>query len=72
MTDAPNKTSEPLSAAESLRQKIENGGNLLVDKLTDDELVAMHDLILQGKAEIVSLACKPYLSARRERLIISH
>ena len=45
---------------------------MLVEELSDDELVAMHELIAEGKAEIVSLACRPYLAARQDRVIISH
>ena len=57
---------------ENLRRKIEGGSNLLVENLTDEELVAMHELLLEGKAEIISLACRPYLSAKQERFVISH
>ena len=47
------------------------GGNLLLDSLTDEELIAMQDLIFKDEAEIVSSACKPYLTAKLERTIIS-
>ena len=66
------KNEDPVSAFENLRRKIENGSNLLVEELTDEELVAMHELLLEGKAEIISLACRPYLSAKQERFVISH
>jgi hypothetical protein len=39
--------------------------------MTDEELVAMQDLIFKDEAEIVSSACKPYLIAKLERTIIS-
>ena len=71
----PSKSPEnrnSISALESLRRKIESGSNLLVEELTDEELVAMHELLLEGKAEIISLACRPYLSAKQERFVISH
>ncbi len=57
-------------ACESLGKKIEAGRQLLVEALTDEELVAMHELLLEGKAEIINLACRPYLSAKLDRTII--
>ena len=72
MSDKPLKDGNPITAFENLRKQIEYGRNLLVEELTDEELVAMHELLLEGKAEIISLACRPYLSAKQDRIIISH
>ena len=72
MSDKLHKEENPITALENLRKKIEDGGRLLVEELTDEELVAMHELLLEGKAEIISLACRPYLSAKQDRVIISH
>jgi len=47
------------------------GSSLLLDSLTDEELIAMQKLIFKDEAEIVSSACKPYLIAKLERTIIS-
>lgn len=70
MSDIPNKDNNPITALENLREKIQDGGHLLVEELTDDELVAMHQLLLEGRAEIISSACRPYLSAKLDRTII--
>ena len=67
-----HKDENAIDAFESLRKKIEDGGYLLVEDLTDEELVAMHELLLEGKAEIISSACRPYLAAKLDRTIISH
>ena len=72
MSDLPTKESNPSSTRQSLRQKIRDGRQLLVEDLTDEELVVMNELILEGKAEIISMACRPYLSAKQDRIIISH
>lgn len=72
MSDIPYKDENPITALENLRKKIQGGSHLLVEELTDEELVAMHELLLEGKAEIISLACRPYLSAKQDRIIISH
>jgi hypothetical protein len=47
------------------------GSNLLLDTLTDEELIAMQELTFKDEAEIVSSVCKPYLTAKLERTIIS-
>jgi len=72
MSDKTHKEENPITAFENLRKKIEDGSNLLVEELTDEELVAMHELLMEGKAEIISLACRPYLAAKQDRIIISH
>ena len=72
MSDKPHKDENPITTLENLRKKIEDGSNLLVEELTDEELVAMHELLMEGKAEIISLACRPYLAAKQDRIIISH
>ena len=72
MSSRSPENKDAISALEQLRRKIESGSNLLVEALTDEELEAMHELLLEGKAEIISQACRPYLSARQERFVISH
>ena len=72
MANTPSKDTNPITALENLRQKIQGGRQLLVEELSDEELVAMHELISEGKAEIISSACRPYLSAKQDRVIISH
>ena len=72
MANLPGKNDNPVAALENLRQKIQDGRQLLVEELTDADLSAMQELILAGKAEIISLACRPYLSAKLDRIIVSH
>ena len=71
MSDTTSKDENPEVVLESLRKRVLSGGNLLLDSLTDEELVAMQELIFKDEAEIVSSACKPYLIAKLERTIIS-
>ncbi len=53
-----------------LRARVRGGAYLLLDKLSDEELVAMQTLLLSGEAEIINSACKPFLVARLERVIL--
>ncbi len=71
MSDTTRKDENPEVVLESLRKRVLGGGSLLLDSLTDEELVAMQELIFKDEAEIVSSACKPYLIAKLERTIIS-
>jgi hypothetical protein len=71
MSDTARKDDNPKVVLERLRKRVLGGGNLLLDSLTDGELIAMQDLIFKDEAEIVSSACKPYLTAKLERTIIS-
>ena len=58
------------NAVEQLRERIRGGGILLLDSLSDEELVAMQSLLLSGEAEIVNSACKPFLTAKLDRVIL--
>ena len=71
MSDIPHKVKNPADTLARLRERIVGGSSLLLDSLTDEELAAMQDLIFKGHAEIVSSACKPYLIAKLDRIIIS-
>jgi len=71
MSDTTRKGENPEVVLESLRKRVLGGGSLLLDSLTDEELVAMQELIFKDEAEIVSSACKPFLIAKLERTIIS-
>ena len=71
MSDTAHKDENPEVVLERLRKRVLGGGSPLLDSLTDEELVAMQDLIFKDEAEIVSSACKPYLIAKLERTIIS-
>jgi len=54
-----------------LRERVHGGGYILLDTLTEDELVAMQSLLFNQEAEIVNSACKPFLVARLDKFIIS-
>jgi len=71
MSDSVRKDETPKAVLERLRKRVLGGGNLLLDSLTDKELIAMQELIFKDEAEIVSSACKPFLIAKLERTIIS-
>ena len=60
----------PENAVEQLRKRIQGGGILLLDSLSDEQLVAMQSLLMSGEAEIVNSACKPFLTAKLERVIL--
>ena len=71
MSDTGHKDENSRVVLESLRKRVLGGSSLLLDSLTDEELIAMQELIFKDEAEIVSSACKPYLIAKLERTIIS-
>jgi hypothetical protein len=53
-----------------LRARVLGGSYLLLDSLSDAELVAMQSLLLSDEAEIVNSACKPFLVAKLDRIIL--
>ena len=71
MPATPRKDENSEVVLERLRKRVLGGSSLLLDSLTDEELVAMQELIFKDEAEIVSAACKPFLIAKLERTIIS-
>ncbi len=48
-------------AVRDMRRRIYGGARLLLDSLSDEELVAIQALLLEGEAEIISEACKPFV-----------
>ncbi len=48
-------------AEQEMRRRIHTGARLLLDSLSDEELVAAGTLIREGEAEIINEACKPFL-----------
>ncbi len=44
-----------------MRNRINGGARMLLDSLSDEELVAAHALICEGEAEIINEACKPFV-----------
>ena len=67
MTSHPPASETPDQTLARVRELILGGGSLLLDRMTDAELVAMQDLLFYGEAEIVNSACRPYLIARLDR-----
>ena len=49
---------------EALRERILGGGSLLLDQMSEAQLVAMQEMLFRGEAEIINSACKPYLIAK--------
>ena len=52
---------EPEIAVKDMRRRIYGGARLLLDSLSDEELVALQPLLIEGEAEIINEACKPYV-----------
>ena len=44
-----------------MRRRIQAGARLLLDSLSDEEMVAVGALIREGEAEIINEACKPFV-----------
>ncbi len=57
----------PKSNEEEMRRRIFGGSRLLLDSLTEDELVALQPMLLAGEAEIINEACKPYVVRKLPR-----
>jgi hypothetical protein len=51
----------PDIAVQDMRRRIHAGARLLLDHLSDGELVAVGTLIRDGEAEIINEACKPFV-----------
>ena len=58
---------DPRPAELRIRDRIFGGSRLLLDALSEDELVALQPLLLNGEAEIVNEACKPYVIRKLPR-----
>jgi hypothetical protein len=58
------------STYDQLRARVLGGSYLLLDSLSDEELEAMQSLLLSGEAEIINSACKPFLVAKLDRVIL--
>lgn len=52
---------DPNIAVQDMRRRIHGGARLLLDSLSDEELVAVQSLLLEGEAEIINEACKPFV-----------
>ena len=71
MTDKTDASAtSPKSVHESLRARVLGGAYILLDSLSDEELTAMQSLLLSGEAEIINSACKPFLVAKIDHVIL--
>lgn len=52
------------------RQRILSGSSFLLDQLNDIELAEMQQMLLSGEAEIINSACKPFVIAKLDRVIL--
>ena len=71
MSNEQRTQEDPVATLKRVRKSIRGGNRLLLDSLTADELAAVQNLIFACEAEIVSAACKPFVVARLDRVIIS-
>ena len=70
MPEKKRPEEKPGDTLKRLQHSLAGGAHLLLENLDDEELAAMQRLLLAGEAEIVSFACRPYLSAKLDRTII--
>lgn len=56
---------------ERLRKRVLGGAYVLLDSLSEDELQAMQSMLFNNEAEIINSACKPFLVAKLDKIIIS-
>ena len=71
MSDSQHKRKDPATVRKQLRKRVLGGSNVLLDSMTADELAEAQDMIFQDEAEIVLSACKPFLVAKLNRIILS-
>ena len=58
------------TARRDIQARIQGGSRLQLDKLDDLELSAAREMILAGEAEIISEACKPFVVAKLDRIVV--
>ena len=57
---------DPAVTLKRMRSRVIYGGIITLETLSDSELAAANQLILEGEAEIISSACRPYLAATKK------
>jgi len=65
-TGNQRKSGNSKTTLDRLRERVLGGSYILLDTLTEDELVAMQNMLFNDQAEIISSACKPFLVAKRD------
>ncbi|MDJ0778066.1 MAG: hypothetical protein QNJ85_09400 [Gammaproteobacteria bacterium] len=68
MTDTRRKS--PGSTVDLLRKRVRGGAAIQLDTLDEKELEAMQVLLFSDEAEIINSACKPFLVARADRILL--
>ena len=58
------------SAIDLLRKRVRGGAMIQLDTLDDAELAAMQALLFSNEAEIINSACKPFLVAKTDRVLL--
>ncbi len=58
------------SAIDLLRKRVRAGAMIQLDTLDDAELAAMQALLFSNEAEIINSACKPFLVAKTDRVLL--
>ena len=71
MSDRQHQREDPATTLKRLRKRVLGGSYVLLDSMAADELAAAQNLIFKGEAEIVLSACKPFLVAKLDRVIIA-
>ena len=61
---AISSESDQFKNLEDLRARILGGGSLLLDQMSEAQLIAMQEMLFRGEGEIINSACKPYLIAK--------
>ena len=62
---------DPAATLTRMRERVRGGNRLLLDTLSRSELAAVQTLVFSEEAEIISEACKPFVVAKLDRIIIS-
>ena len=57
---------DPIVTLTRMRNRVAHGSIITLETLDESELAAAHQLILEGEAEIISSACRPYLAATKK------
>ena len=70
-SEISGKSDQGNTTLERLRARVLGGSYVLLDSLTEDELVAMQSMLFNDEAEIVNSACKPFLVAKLDKIIIA-
>ena len=65
-TENQHKTGNSKTTLDRLRERLVGGSNILLDTLTEGDLVAMQTMLFNDEAEIISAACKPFLVAKHD------